>query len=277
MTQPASHSVAEDAARWYGEQSVAPLNDRGNFATRVWGRLRGTVETVRNESGIKERIRNLQKEWLGDLAGKRVLDLGCGGGNSISLYMAEKAADYVGFDLSPQAIAELRQRLDKHGFKSATTVAGDFLAESFPYGRFDVVYANSIIHHFRPLSRILEPLYQRTNPGARVVIMDPLQTSLVVRTIRGCFHRFRSDAEWNWPFTRASLKEIEEHFEIERVRGFFGRSKWAVPFAMLPFGTGLGVSLAARLDQSDERQASELGRRFWSCNSAVMAWRRRGD
>src|SRR5690606_16388512 len=105
----------------------------------------------------------------GDLAGKSVLDLGCGQGNNISIQMAERAKFYLAFDLSEPAIAVLREKLDAQGLMEARAVAGDFLTSDFPYGPFDVVYANSVLHAFRSLESVLKLLFDRMTPGGRLV------------------------------------------------------------------------------------------------------------
>ena len=50
---------------------------RGNLATRLWRRARNSMQMARKELGISEFINEKHRDWLGDLEGKRVLDLGC--------------------------------------------------------------------------------------------------------------------------------------------------------------------------------------------------------
>ncbi len=255
---------------WYSGQHTTHLNDRGNLPTRMWGRLRGISERIRKEAGIKDFILNWQRRTLGDVAGKRVLDLGCGSGNRISIELARNATEYLAFDLSAPAIAELRRKLDAVGLQRAGTTAGDFLSPAFPYEPFDVVYANSVIHHFHPLDRILGPLRERTAPGARIVLMDPLQTCVSMHVVRGLTRPLRSDAAWNWPFTREDLKTISKYFEISAVQGFLGHSKWAVAAAVVPGCEQRAIRWARRLHALDAAEADSPGRGLWRCNSVLM-------
>lgn len=269
-------SPAVNAAHeWYAGRFETPLNDRGNLLTRRWGALRGVSDRIRKDAGIKQHFRMLQKEWLGDLAGKRVLDFGCGQGNNISLHMAQEADDYLACDLSEPAIAVLRGKLDAHGLDDAKTIAGDFLSVELPAEPFDVVYANSVLHAFHPLEEVLIPLFDRMAPGGMLITMEPMQTSLPVWIARRIARSFRTDAAFNWPFSRSDFVTLQRYFEIQAVQGFYGWSKWTVPLAVIPGLQGPATRLARRLHVWDVRQASQLGRGLWRCNSVTMLLRRR--
>lgn len=272
---PDDDSSVRAAQQWYGEQHETPLDDRGNFLTRRWGHVRGLANRVRDKSGIKQHIRQLQREWLCDVSGKRVLDLGCGAGNNISVYLAQSAASYLAFDLSEAAIQSLRRNLDERGLRHAETASGNFLDPHFPYEPFDAVYANSVLHAFHPLEDALSILFDRMTPGGKLVTMEPLATSPPVWALRRVAKRFRSDAAFNWPFTRNDFKTIQRFFEIEAVQGFYGWSKWALPLALVPRLEGAATAVVKRLHAQDAKAASHVGRGLWRCNSVTMLLRRR--
>lgn len=99
---------------------------------------------------------------LGDLAGKRVLDIGCGLGGKTVAY-AEAKARVTGVDLSAENIAKCSVFARARGVE-AVFVAGDAERLPFAAGSFDVVIANDSLEHFanpegalRELARVLAP------------------------------------------------------------------------------------------------------------------------
>ena len=99
---------------------------------------------------------------LGDLAGKRVLDIGCGLGGKTVAY-AEANARVTGVDLSPENIAKCPAFARARG-APADFVAGDAGRLPFAGGSFDTVIANDSLEHFadpegalRELARVLRP------------------------------------------------------------------------------------------------------------------------
>lgn len=83
----------------------------------------------------------------GELAGKRVLEVGCGTGN-LSTYMALRGARTVGVDVSAGMLELARRRARVNGVADRTT----FLVQPVedldePDGSFDVVIANQVLHH----------------------------------------------------------------------------------------------------------------------------------
>ena len=121
---------------------------RGNALGRLWARLRLGYNVIVNSLGEFEVWRDLHWAWLGDLSDKKVLDLGCHAGNQLSLELARRAKTSVGLDLSVSATDELRRLFREAGIEGARTVAADFLSDEFAERDFDVIYAQSVFHHF---------------------------------------------------------------------------------------------------------------------------------
>jgi SAM-dependent methyltransferase len=98
---------------------------------------------------------------LGPLAGRRVLDYGCGHGMA-SVVLARRGAAVTAFDLSPGYLAEARRRARANDVGVAFVQAdGDRLP--FADGSFDRVWGNAVLHHLdlraaaRELRRVLAP------------------------------------------------------------------------------------------------------------------------
>jgi len=116
-------------------------------------------------------INPLRLNWidtLASLAGKRVLDVGCGGG-ILSDSMARRGADVLGIDLSGKAlkVAQL------HAIEAATPrvayreVAAETLADEMP-GQFDVVTCMEMLEHVPEPSSVVEACSRLVKPGGWV-------------------------------------------------------------------------------------------------------------
>jgi 2-polyprenyl-6-hydroxyphenyl methylase/3-demethylubiquinone-9 3-methyltransferase len=105
-------------------------------------------------------------DGLAPLAGKRVLDVGCGGG-ILSEAMARLGAQVTGIDLSekPLRVAEL------HLFESGLSVSyekisAESLAETHP-GAFDIVTCMELLEHVPEPASTVAACAQLLKPGGR--------------------------------------------------------------------------------------------------------------
>ena len=68
-----------------------------SLPSRIWSFVREkSLKNIRKELGILEQSYALHQQWMGDLSNKRVLDLGCYSGNSLSRYMATNCKTWKG-------------------------------------------------------------------------------------------------------------------------------------------------------------------------------------
>jgi SAM-dependent methyltransferase len=83
---------------------------------------------------------------LPDVAGKRVLDVGCGSG-PLSAWLASHGADVVGFDTSASMVRLAEQKgIERASFRVADLAQPlDFLTDS----SFDVMVASLVMHYLR--------------------------------------------------------------------------------------------------------------------------------
>ncbi len=241
-----------------------------NPVMKLWERWRDRVYRVWEEIGVFEDVLKLHKDWVGDLAGKRVLDLGCYQGNRLSLDLAARSKFYLGVDLSENALAILRNRLDKAEIKNAEVRAIDFLSADFDYEPFDLIYANAVLHHFKDFDLVMSLMSQRLAPGGRIVSFDPLETAMVVRFVRWLYRPFQNNAAWEWPFRQHNFHTIEKYFRIERIQGVVGLSKWVLPLAALPIFSNATIRLGRRLHHADTISAKQLDSRLWRCMSVNL-------
>ena len=118
-------------------------------ANDAWAKLTSDVPV----SGIRATVRagrdqmraNLIARLPELLAGKRILDAGCGTG-ALALELAKKGASVVAIDLSPNLIELAKERISPVDRQNIDFQSGDMLDDSL--GEFDyVVGMDSMIHY----------------------------------------------------------------------------------------------------------------------------------
>ncbi|PIE36422.1 MAG: bifunctional 3-demethylubiquinol 3-O-methyltransferase/2-polyprenyl-6-hydroxyphenol methylase [Gammaproteobacteria bacterium] len=107
-------------------------------------------------------------ERCAGLAGKKVLDVGCGGG-ILSESMAASGADVTGIDLSPEALHVARQHLNESGHSiDYRQVPAEQLAETLPE-QFDVVTCMEMLEHVPDPGAVIAACARLVKPGGHVV------------------------------------------------------------------------------------------------------------
>ena len=244
------------------------LDHAGSLPTRIWRSLRRRFISANKELGINKAINNLHRNWTGDLSQKRVLDLGCFAGNPLSLEIARNSREYLGIDLSESALQKLQVKIDRHAIPNAKVRAVDFLSDDFASEKFDFIYARAVAHHFKYFDVFLENLRDHLNPGGRVITYDPLQTYWPLFAIRSLYRPFQSDKDWEFPFTKKSVKDIQKYFKICEVQGVLGKAKWSLPLMILP---GAGPKrIAKKLLNKDLNHANDINSSLWRCLHITM-------
>jgi SAM-dependent methyltransferase len=101
----------------------------------AWVRMQGRTDTLIDPLG------RIAIERLGVVAGERILDVGCGCGQTL-LQLAERAGpsgQVLGVDISPPLLACARERVA--GRPTIALALGDAQAYAFAPGAFDAVYS----------------------------------------------------------------------------------------------------------------------------------------
>ena len=115
-------------------------------------------------------INPLRLEWINarvPLAGKNVIDIGCGGG-VLSESMAKKGAKVTGIDLSEKAL----KVADLHSLESGVEVrykhiAAEDMAQEEP-GQFDVVTCMEMLEHVPDPASIVRAAAAMVKPGGHL-------------------------------------------------------------------------------------------------------------
>ena len=116
-------------------------------------------------------INPLRLDWIDSqarLAGKKVVDIGCGGG-ILSDAMARKGAEVLGIDLSTKVLKVAQLHAMEAGTPSVQyrEVAAEALAAEQPAG-FDVVTCMEMIEHVPDPSSIVQACASLAKPGGWV-------------------------------------------------------------------------------------------------------------
>jgi SAM-dependent methyltransferase len=157
--------AASDLAHWLGMTSEAHTAEQqpdhyDSFA-EAYARA--------NENGLFNRwyARPAVLDLLGDVAGRRILDAGCGSGPLVA-DLKERGASVAGFDASPAMIRLARERL---GDDADLKVAD--LTRPLPYDdeAFDDALAVLVLHYLKDWSGPLTELRRVLRPGGRLVVV----------------------------------------------------------------------------------------------------------
>jgi SAM-dependent methyltransferase len=102
----------------------------------------------------------------GDVAGRRILDAGCGAGPLLAA-LRDRGAFVTGFDQSAAMLALARRRL---GDDADLRVAELGAPLPFPDGGFDDVTASLVLHYLEDWGPALDELRRVLRPGGRLIV-----------------------------------------------------------------------------------------------------------
>jgi SAM-dependent methyltransferase len=151
------------------------------------------------------------------LAGKRLLDLGAGLGES-SVYFALQGALVTTVDLSPQMVETALSLGRKFGVKLEGLVSGvedlDVPAESY-----DFIYVANTIHHVHNRPALFEKISRALKPGGMFFSYDPLAYNPLINIYRRMATAVRTPDEA--PLTAADIRMAKRYFADVNHREFW--------------------------------------------------------
>ncbi|MFN2270068.1 MAG: methyltransferase domain-containing protein [Anaerolineae bacterium] len=132
------------------------------------GALRGHPSYVWRAG--QERRFQMTRHWV-ELAGKRVLDAGCGVGMYTAAFLRE--TPYVfGIEVEGERAVEAREACDPStGRPGVSQAVGEHLP--FPDGAFDVVFSHEVLEHVTDDQACVDEMVRTTQPGGRIIIFVP--------------------------------------------------------------------------------------------------------
>ncbi|KKL20600.1 hypothetical protein LCGC14_2453850, partial [marine sediment metagenome] len=99
--------------------------------------------------------------------GARLLDVGCGTGQSRKLYI-DKCETYTGLDISLRALDLARDK-----FPESSWVHGDASQMPFADEQFDIVALSSVLHHIKDFAKVACEAFRVLRPGGYAFAFDP--------------------------------------------------------------------------------------------------------
>jgi SAM-dependent methyltransferase len=154
---------------------------------------------------------------LGDVRGKRVLDLGCGSGeNTVPLLM--RGAEVIAIDISPEMIAAAGKRLATAGLHAVLQV-GSAYDTGLEAESFDMVFCVSLLHHL-DIAAARQEIQRVLAPGGHLIVKEPVRYSRSYARARSLLPRHQDISKYEHPLTPSEMDSIREGFEVEDLRYF---------------------------------------------------------
>lgn len=107
-----------------------------------------------------------------DIAGKRILEIGCGLGLS-SLVLQRRRADITASDHHPLAEAFLRGNAIRNGLPIVAYRDLPWLIDDDALGRFDLIIGSDVLYEHRHVAQLAALLQRHAQAGAEILIADP--------------------------------------------------------------------------------------------------------
>ncbi|MBF0146475.1 MAG: class I SAM-dependent methyltransferase [Magnetococcales bacterium] len=127
-----------------------------------------------------------EPQWIwrrmGDVRGKRLLELGSGAGEG-AVFFAKQGASVVATDISPKMLELVKNVARHHGVSVETqTCSADDLSV-LPAASFDFVYAANLLHHV-DIEQCLDQVKRVLKPGGMAAFWDPVAHNPVINIYR---------------------------------------------------------------------------------------------
>ena len=131
----------------------------------------GAYDLQDHLSGRMNRAREQIVPWVSEqvaLAGKRVLEIGCGTGSSTVAFVEQKAL-VTAYDLDEKSVMVARDRLAAHGLEADVR-----LQATQPEGQFDVILMYAVLEHMTLEERLgaIREAWDKLPAGGLLVIVE---------------------------------------------------------------------------------------------------------
>ncbi|NQV83520.1 MAG: methyltransferase domain-containing protein [Rhodospirillales bacterium] len=171
---------------------------------------------------------------LGDLAGKRVLEIGPGAGGHSALF-ARHGALVTAVDITSARARATAKKFATLGAEGCSAMQGDAEFLPFDAATFDIVYSNGVLHHTNDTEAAIDEVFRVLRPGGRAVIMLYCKSSwhywinmwLCVGVLKGALLSGKNwlgrATEWGGKNTQTVENPITRCYTAGGIRTLFGR------------------------------------------------------
>lgn len=108
---------------------------------------------------------------IGDVKGKKVLDMGCGGGNN-SIALAKRGAIVTGVDISQEQLAHAQRNAEREGVK-VRFIASSMEEYEVTEGEYDVVISMAALGYIEHVEPVFEKISRSLKDGGIFVCSPP--------------------------------------------------------------------------------------------------------
>lgn len=147
---------------------------------RIWDACGAAFDRFTSaEDSFSENIeRPVIESLAGDVAGKRVLDLGCGSG-FYSLWFAGGGAQVTGLDLSPVMIELAGEKARERNLELDLRVGDISQRLPFDNSAFDIVFSATALHYIKDLAGFFREAARVLSPQGCLIasVLHPLATA----------------------------------------------------------------------------------------------------
>jgi 2-polyprenyl-3-methyl-5-hydroxy-6-metoxy-1,4-benzoquinol methylase len=159
---------------------------------------------------------------LGEVKGRRILDLGCGDGSNAVIF-AKMGGVVTGIDLSPKAIEIARLRAEVNGVSDRVTlICAPIETVHLADNSFDIIWGDAILHHvFEELELVLNRLLTWVKPGGTILFSEPINLFGPLRRLRQRIPVHTVEATpGERPLVRAEIDLIRRFIPDLKIRHF---------------------------------------------------------
>lgn len=110
-------------------------------------------------------------KFMGDIAGKKILDLGCGSGRVGVKLAAAGAESVVGLDLSTVAVEKANQLAREMSVSNFHATQSSFSSHGF-LNTFDYVLCVNMLHHTDEQDLVLNHIYMSLKEGGALIVLE---------------------------------------------------------------------------------------------------------
>ncbi len=169
-----------------------------------------------NEACTSPEMRYIRQR-LGDIRGKRLLDVGCGLGEA-SVYFALLGAEVTSSDLSEGMLEATGRLARKNGVGVSPHVAAAEDLRLPADALFDIIYAGNLLHHV-DIDQTLSRMVRHLAPNGVLVTWDPLAYNPVINAYRALATQVRTPDEH--PLKWADIRLFRKYFDVVETRYFW--------------------------------------------------------
>jgi SAM-dependent methyltransferase len=159
---------------------------------------------------------------LGDVSGKKLLDLGCGAGEN-SVYFAMQGAECVASDYSAGMVTVALELANKYGveIQGATMNA---MSLDFADDSFDIIYVANLLHHLPDPIACLREMHRVLKPGGKACFWEPLTHNPIINIYRRMATSVRTEDEQ--PLDIEIVKFVKSQFSHVDYDTFWLATLW---------------------------------------------------